>query len=106
MTSGSSQSFTYDARNWLSTAKGSYGKLEWSWDTNGNIYGQLLNSTTLSTFATAENSNQLASATISGTTTNLTSDADGNQTGYVTSSQKVTTQAFNEAGRLATVQYT
>ena len=43
--------------------------------------------------------------TISGTTTNLTSDADGNQTGYVTSNQKVTTQTFNEAGRLATVQY-
>nr|WP_281383593.1 RHS repeat-associated core domain-containing protein [Granulicella aggregans] len=91
ITSGNSQTLTYDALDRLKTAAGGYGSESFGYDANGN---RNLAGTT--TWSYTPNSNRLTAV---GTTT-VTPNANGSVTGIAYSTPMGFT--YNNAGRLAT----
>lgn len=101
-----SQTFAYDVLNRLTAATsgaGGYDNLAWSYDKNGNLLTQSVNSVA-TTYAYATGSNRLASITAAGVLTSVSTNANGNITVIPpANSATAATFAYNVANRLASV---
>lgn len=90
-------SYTYDAQGRItSMTPGSGGTLSYGFDPSGNL-------TTLPSSATGtyDQAGELASSTLSGSTTNYTYNADGEQLSANQGSSTVTSATWNGAGQLS-----
>ena len=99
VTSGNTETLTYDVLNRLKTAVGGYGSYTYTWDNVGNLTAQQLGSTTTNyTYTTG--SNRLSAADSTAVSTN----ANGNITAIpVVSGGTAATFSYSKANRLSAV---
>jgi RHS repeat-associated core domain len=102
VTPGASQNFGYDVMDRLSTARGSYGNLSYTYDGVDNRLTQGLESTATA-YAYAARSNQLASIGAGDSRQTITHTKAGNVDSVTPASGAATGFRYTQAGRLAAV---
>jgi len=108
VTSGNSQSFSYDNLQRLSQAAGSYGSFGFTYDGDGNQLTQMLGATTTS-YGYGAGSDQLATISVGGVQTQAIGySADGRMASLnpgiqTPASQYITSLSYNQDAQLAAV---
>jgi RHS repeat-associated protein len=100
-----SQAFKYDPLNRLTqatSATGGYGKLVWTYDPVGNRLTQTAKGV-LTTYGYTAGSNRLASIATGATTQSVGTTSAGNIDSFSPAMNSVTSLAYNQASRLATL---
>ena len=100
VTTGRSQTFSYDDLNRLTSASGVYGSLSFTYDGVGNRSTRVASGTTDS-YVYPSSSNQLSSVTTGSNVRTLTHGASGSVTEDVRDAADDYTYTYNNAGRLS-----